>query len=107
MMTFNKRDFDGMTPSIAHPDGKDAAGELAARLNDLRGTAVVALGSDTVAVAFDLAYDGRPAFAMSMTADATFIAVQTCEWDGSGNLTITGAANATAAVTVAYFVAGA
>lgn len=105
-LPFNKRDFDGMTPSVAHQDGKNMAGTLVAHMNDVRGTAVISGGSASVAVQLDAALDGNAAVANSNTADATLTTIQSVVWNGSGQLTITGNANATANTTVSYFVAG-
>ena len=103
---FSKRDLDGMTPSVAHPDGKDLAEALTARLNDVVNTATVLSGQSSVAVTVGADYDGRPAFGMLMEADGTFLRVRSAVWDGSGNLTLTGEGNASADRTVSYFVAG-
>lgn len=82
--------------------------QLGNLLNFITGTATIPLGSSSVAVAVGLAYDGKPAFAQVMQAaqDATLLRVELCTWDGAGNLTIKGLINATANVTVSYFVDG-
>lgn len=102
---FNKRDFDGMTPSVAHADGKNMASELVARMNDVRGVATVTSGTSSVQVAVGADYDGQPAFGMLMEADGVFLRVRSAEWDGNGNLTLTGEGNTGADRTVAYWVA--
>lgn len=103
-LPYKIEDLDGMTPSRGHPGGKDLAKDFIGMLNGVSGTATIALGEDDVAIQLDAALDGKPAFAMLQTADATLLYVSSCVWDGDGLLTITGNANATADATVAYFV---
>lgn len=68
------------------------------------GTATVAAGGATAAIALGAALDGQPAVACIQQGadDGTATYVKRVEWDGAGQLTVTLNANATADVTVAY-----
>lgn len=105
-LTYRLEDLDGMTPSRSHPDGKDLAKDLVGSLNGPAGLATLLAGNSTVDVQLDAALDGKPAFAMMNGIDATATQALSATWDGSGKLTLTANANATADVTMAYFVDG-
>ena len=69
------------------------------------GTATILLGNDAIIVALGATLDGSPVTATMNDTDATATNVETCSWDGGGNLTITANANATANADVFYIVA--
>lgn len=68
------------------------------------GTATIAIGTAAIAVQLDADLDGL-ATLISVGTDATATLVSYA-WDGSGKLTITADANATAATEVTYLVIG-
>lgn len=110
MNKINRRTLDGGGGSEAHADPLlDKIDEQVDAFNAIKsGTAIIALGSSSIEVPIGAALDGKPATAtvMQAAADGTLTHVTRCSWDGGGNLTIHGNANATAAVTVAYHVDG-
>ena len=107
-LPYNVRDLDGMTPSIAHPDGKELARDLIAGLNAKEGVATIALGAAAVNVDVAPELHGNAIQATLMSVDTTLTSLLHAVWSGSvaGRFTITGVANATAAVTVGYRVQG-
>ena len=103
-MTATKRDvaLDGTGLAVDHLRDKSAT---LGKLGDARAAlATIGAGSSSVAVQFPEALDGRPAFAFLNTVDGTLTQLLTAAWDGSGQLTVTGNANATGAVTVSVLV---
>jgi len=108
---FATRDFDGiaglMNPEKADPaDGKRYTEKLVDMLNTKTGQATIPAASSSVVVAVGAEYDGQPAFATLGFIDGTLTTLLSAGWDGSGNLTITGNANATADTLVHYRVEG-
>tara|TARA_R110002020_G_scaffold194133_17_gene394772 strand:+ start:306 stop:653 length:348 start_codon:yes stop_codon:yes gene_type:complete len=86
--------------SSKHPPSFDVAAkldEIIALLNSsesdmaaiVSGTATVATGGTSIAVALDASLDGTPAVAVLADSGTSALYVSACEWDGSGNLTIT------------------
>lgn len=85
---------------------EDAFSERDATLALIRsGTAVVLNTATTVVVAVGAAYDAKPAMATLKEADGAIV-VKSAVWDGSGNLTITLSAAATADRDVSWIVDG-
>ncbi len=72
----------------------------------LSGLAEVLTSTSTIQVALGAEYDAKPAFACLNEQPTGSNVVQSCEWDGSGNLTIRLVSNTSAPRTVAYFVDG-
>ena len=70
--------------------------------NVVTGTATVLSGDSTIAVALNAAHDGSTVMATLQEDDGT-TGVASAVWDGSGNLTISLTANATANKVVGYF----
>lgn len=103
-LPYSERDFDGMSPSASHPGKSGLLAKLVGLLNSVSGRATISSGTSSVAVQLDPALDGKPAVATLNTVDGTLTSVLTAVWDGSGQLTITGNANATADVVVSYIV---
>lgn len=112
-----RRDLDGMMPGLNHPEAKsgtsalgttrDFAGQFVKRCNDYHELATIAAAASTVVLQFDADYDGQPVQATLFgAADGTLTSITAVEWDGNGQLTITGNAAATAAKQVAVLVAG-
>ena len=114
MLTYDKRDLDGMTPNIAQPDSKNMAADFVARLNDVRGTASIPIGASTVNVDVAVELHGQPLFATlngvfaTGAADATATSLTSVRWSTTvtGRFSVNVNANATAAVRVSYMVAG-
>lgn len=67
------------------------------------GSLTISATSDSNSVALDADLDGELVFATPQRHDDTLGTID-ASWDGSGNLTLTGAANATADTVVAYFI---
>jgi len=111
-LPYSKDDFDGLTPSRAHPDSKDVVGELVNHLNDVRGTATIAAAAASVNVDVDPALHGLPLLAAlngvysTGAADATATSLESARWSASvpGRFTIAVNAAATADVRVSYAV---
>ena len=70
------------------------------------GTGQIDAASDNVAIVVGADYDGKPVSVSLNFVDATLTNLLTAVWNGSGTLTITGNANATANTAVSYIVAG-
>lgn len=90
-------------------DGGGSVPNLGTKLEGLVIAGTATIGANTsfkTGIAIGAEYDGKPAIAMVMSADGTLTHILRVEWDGSGNLSIYGNANATADVTVAYAVFG-
>ena len=67
------------------------------------GSMTISAASDSNSVALDAELDGELVFATPQRHDDTLGTID-ASWDGSGNLTLTGAAVATADTIVAYFI---
>lgn len=111
LTSIDKRSYDGTSGSIGHGDAGEAIvdklDELVEGHNAMRsGTATVLAAASSVVVAVGEAYDGMPAVATVAEVDGTLLYVQSAVWDGSGNLTITGNAAATADTLVSWMVDG-
>ena len=104
VLPYSERDFDGMSPSASHPGKNGLLAKLVGLLNSVSGVLTIGSGNATVAVQLDPALDGKPAIATLADQDGTLTHVESAEWDGNGQLTITGNANATADTRVSYFV---
>lgn len=113
-LPYDKRDLDGMTPSIGHPDSKNMAADFVARLNDVRGKTTIAIGAATVNVDVDPLLHDQPLLATlngvdaTGAADATATSLTSTRWSATvpGRFSINVNANATAIVRVSYNVAG-
>lgn len=115
-----KRSIRDNYPALSdRPPGIDLAAkldEIIAAINDSEaaltkirsGTATIVATEDDVTIAVGAAFNGKPAVVsiMQAAADATLTAIETIAWDGSGNLTVTGNAAATANTTIAWMVDG-
>lgn len=113
-LPYNVRDFDGMDPSIAHPDSKNTARDLTAHLNDVRGKTTIGIGAASVVVDVDPALHGQPLQATlngvvaTGVGDATATTLLNAAWHATtlGRFTLTVNANATAVIGLSYWVAG-
>lgn len=94
--------LDGTGLAVDHLRGKSATlGKLGDGAHVL---ATILTGADNVVVAFGADADGWPVQHSIQTADATLLQLESAVWDGDGNLTVTGNANATGDMDIAIFV---
>lgn len=111
-LPYNTRQFDGMTPSIGAPDGKNTVKDLVKWLNTVMGQTTIGVGVATVNVDVDAALHGRPVVASlngvlaTGAADATATSLTSVRWSATvtGRFSINVNANATAIVGVSYIV---
>ena len=109
-----KRQIRDYNPSLSdRPPGFDLAAKIDALItginsaavasNVVSGTADIASGASSVAIALPASHDGSTVMAVLQEDDGATRSVRSCVWDGSGGLTISTTAVTSKIVTVGYF----
>jgi len=103
--------LDATSNAMGNPFGVKARDiKLGQRLEELAellsGVEQIDNGDTTVVIAVGSDYDGMPAVASIGTAGSSALYVKSCEWDGSGNLTVTVDQDPTQDIVIYYTVDG-